>query len=113
MHRPLERDVLLACLQLLKLAGVTAFRANTGAVSMPGRDGKSRFVRFGPKGQADILGLLPPSGRFLAVECKRPGGKARPEQVAFLDAVTRAGGLALIISDIKDLERALKMEGVM
>ena len=43
---------------------------------------------------------------------KRPGGRLRPEQRVFLDRVTAAGGLALVISDPSDLDAALRLEGV-
>ena len=110
---PLERDILAACLRLLKLAGVPAWRANTGAVRLASRSGRARFVRFGPRGQSDILGVLPPTGRLLACETKRPGQNPTPEQRAFLDAVTAAGGLALVVSDVTQLEAALRREGAL
>ena len=115
---PRERDILAACLRLLRLAGIPAFRANTGAVRLASRSGRARFVRFGPKGQSDILGIIPKArdgrrGVFLAVETKRPGEKPTPEQQAFLDAVTAAGGLALVVSDVTQLEAALRREGAL
>jgi len=57
------------------------------------------------------LGILTPSGRLLAVECKAPGGKLRPEQKQFLDDVTECGGLAICVSDIGQLDVALMVEG--
>lgn len=46
------------------------------------------------------------------VECKRPGGKLRPAQAAFLDNVRRAGGLAIVVSDVRQLGEALDAEGM-
>jgi hypothetical protein len=88
------------------LRGVSAWRSNTGAARFG-----DRFVRFGVPGVADILGVLPPSGRLLAVEVKGPGGRVRPSQRAFLDNVEAAGGLALVVRDVAELERALVEAG--
>jgi hypothetical protein len=109
---PSESVVLAGCLQLLKLAGVFCWRANTGGAYMDG-GGRRRFVRFGPVGCADILAALPPAGKLLAVECKRPGGKATPSQRAFLQAVNDAGGLGVVIDDVQQLEELLRREGIL
>ena len=77
------------------------WRQNTGAAKL-----KGFYVKFSFKGAADWLGMLE-GGRFLAVECKGTGGKASPDQVAFLDNVRKAGGLALILDDPALLIKAL------
>ena len=90
---PLETVIVRQCLDYLQLRRIPAWRNNTTGVYDP-RAGK--FRKFtGMKGVADILGLLPPAGRLLAVECKRPGGKTSEAQRAFLDAIEAAGGLAI------------------
>lgn len=90
MKKPTEADLVKACLQLLRLRGIFAFRVNCGAVLGTHR-GKRRFVRFtSVPGVSDILGVLP-GGRLLCVEAKGPKGKLRASQAAFLDAVRRAG----------------------
>jgi hypothetical protein len=68
----------------------------------------ARPVHFGPasarrRGRHGILGLLTPSGRLLAAECKRPGNRPTPDQRGFLDAVRAAGGLALVVRDVGEL----------
>lgn len=95
-----ERDILFAILEFLAARRVMAWRANTGAAKLSNADGAERFVRFGPKGQSDILGLLPPAGRMLAIECKAPGKKATTDQAAFLDAIRRNGGLAFVADNV-------------
>ena len=104
---PREQDIQRAILQLLTLRGIPAWRANTGAFKGT-HNGVTRFVRFGTKGQADILGLLPPSGRLLALEVKRPGGKLTREQDAFLRAITRAGGIAAMVTCPQDVDTLLR-----
>ena len=99
--------MLRGCLELLRLRGVLAIRVNCGAVTAAYR-GRQRFVRFtDTPGLSDVLAVLPPHGRLLALEVKRPGGRLRPTQEAFLERVRSAGGLALVVSDIRDLEAAL------
>jgi len=76
-------------------------------------NGKKRFMRFSSMaGISDILGILPPSGRFLAIECKRPGNKPTAEQDAFLDIVRQCGGIAVCVRSIDELEQALTDAGV-
>lgn len=99
---PKETDIVKACLQYLNLVGVFAWRSNTGAVSGTYK-GKDRFIRFGPKGQSDIIGILP-DGRFLAVEVKRPGGKLTFEQDMFLDTIRKRGGVALHVQSLQECE---------
>lgn len=52
-------------------------------------------------GGADIIGIEP-GGRFLAVEVKSATGRARPEQIKFMDAVIKAGGIAGIARSVDD-----------
>lgn len=101
-----EAAVLHACLHWLALRGIKAWRNNSGVAMMKGRGGRMQPVRFGARGQADILGILP-GGRFLAVECKSSTGKTTEDQEAFLREVNRLGGLAIVARSIDDLEAAL------
>ena len=107
-----EAEVLRQCLQLLQVLRVPAWRANTGAMTATASTGRRRFVRFGVPGQPDILGLLPPAGRLLAVETKQKGRKPTAAQAAFLANVEAAGGLALVVRDVEELRRALAAAGV-
>jgi hypothetical protein len=111
MKAPTESSLVKACLAYLQLAKVPAWRNNSGAAAFAGPAGR-RFVRFSVEGCSDILGVLPPSGRLLAVECKRPGGKLTAAQAAFLSAVGAAGGLAFVVRSVDDLAAALRLEGV-
>jgi hypothetical protein len=105
-----ETDLVRACLQWLKLAkprGVW-WRANTGAVTMPYTSGhpcgsKRRFVRFGEPGMSDIQGVCDGAAWF--IECKMPKGKLSASQVAFRDAVGKAGAFYAVARSIQDLEQ--------
>jgi hypothetical protein len=75
-----------------------------------GRDGEARLIRFcSALGASDILGVLP-GGRFVAVECKRPGNVPTDDQREFLNAVNRRGGLALLVYDAVDLAEIIDRE---
>jgi hypothetical protein len=108
-----ESDLVRACLDWLALHGILAWRANNTGIFDPTRRCFRSF--HGLKGVADLLGILPRTvrladdalatfGSLLAVECKRPGQKPRPEQAAFLDEVSRRGGLAFCVHSLKELE---------
>lgn len=72
------------------------------------------------KGVADILGVVAPNGRLLAIEVKVPEtrspdgkrilrrkGMPSPEQVAFIEMVNRMGGIAFVARSIKDIDEHL------
>ena len=52
-------------------------------------------------GGSDIVGISP-SGKFLAVEVKTATGRATKEQIAFIEAVRAAGGIAGIARNEQD-----------
>lgn len=123
-HR--ETPVQTACLQLLALAGVYAWRNNTGQARFQERDTERvRFVAFGKKGSADILGVAPvpipgrsePFGRFIAVETKGKGArtdaKRRAAQAEFAAQVRACGGLYFLVDDSETLEVELRKLGLM
>jgi hypothetical protein len=101
-----EGRIKAACLQYLERRGITAWNNPTGAVEVrPGR-----WLHFGKKGSADILGCLP-GGRFLAVEVKAPDGRLSTEQKEFLAEIGALGGLALMVKDWRELDGALRGAG--
>ena len=95
-----------ACLRYLEKRGFTAWNNPSGAV----RIAPDRWLHFGKKGSADILGCLP-GGRFLAVEVKAPGGKLTSEQHSFLDMVRGLGGFAVMVRSWRERDTALRSEG--
>lgn len=102
MKQPIrESAVLNACIKWLWANGCYIWRNNSGGYKP---EGTSRFIKFGLKGSADIVGMTP-SGRFLAVECKAPGNKLKPHQEEFGDKVRRHNGLFFVATSIDDLER--------
>jgi len=111
-----EREVMQLARRQASLLGWRLWRNNVGAVSTV--DG--RFVRFGLCNEskamnaalksADLIGVRPVRlpdgttiGQFVAVECKRPGGKPKPAQVQFLELVRSLGGHALLFDGTEPL----------
>jgi hypothetical protein len=98
----LERDLVRDALALLRSLGIFAWRNNSGAA------GKGKgFVRFGLKGSADILGVLAPSGRFLAIECKAKRKGTSIEQETFLKQVRASGGVAGVCWTLGNVRRLI------
>jgi hypothetical protein len=101
-----ENRVKTEVLKYLKLRQIKAWSNPSGAVRI--RPGK--FMSFGLKGSADIVGCLP-DGRFLAVEVKAEHGRLSPEQREFLEMIKRQGGLAIVAQSWKDIDQALREAG--
>ncbi|MFZ4539680.1 VRR-NUC domain-containing protein [Propionivibrio sp.] len=102
-NRKPEAAALAEVLKVLKNHPKVAFveRQNTGVAKV----GKS-FIKFGWRGCSDLIGMLK-DGRWLAVEVKAPKGRVRPEQAAFLETVLKAGGVAFVARDCRDVARVL------
>ena len=96
-----HKDLIAACLAYLEGYGVFAWKSNTGAAKIG-----NRFVRFGVKGVADIIGCME-RGRFLAVECKIRSDKPSDEQKQFATAVVLRGGYSLVVYSVDELAMCL------
>lgn len=97
-----ENEVKNACLRWLHERGIFAWRNNTGMAWIGDHP-----IRFGLKGSADIIGLLP-DGRFLAVEAKAASGRQSPDQKTFEENVRKNNGVYVLAYDVTDLEEALR-----
>lgn len=106
---PAERDILPGVLIALNMHPrvALAWRQNTGAGKFQYPDGTtSQWIRFGPKGLPDLQGYLC-DGTALYVECKRPGGKLRPEQREWIDRARSCGCVAFVAYGIDDVKEHL------
>ncbi len=78
------------------------WRNNVGVV--PGT-----FVRYGlGVGSADLVGLVVPTGQFLACEIKTPIGRLSKEQKAWISTINRLGGLAVVLRSVEEAEALVK-----
>lgn len=71
------------------------------------RDKSGRIIRAGIKGQADISGLLAPSGRRLEIECKA-GTKQSEAQRNWQAMIEKFGGLYILARSVDDVSIALE-----
>lgn len=74
------------------------WRANTGAM----KTASGGFIRFGEKGQPDILGVIAPSGRLVALEVKTEKGKTSPAQDAWLSEARALGAVVGVVRGIDE-----------
>ncbi len=103
-----EKDLVQFVIQMLNANGIPAWRQNAGLLLVD-ENGKKRAVKLGSKGMSDIIGIIPPTGKFLAVEVKRSRkAKLTVHQEAFLEAVRRSGGVAAVIKDPEDVLKLLE-----
>lgn len=87
---------------------IRLWRQNTGFAVIKGRG-----VRFGTPGCADILGLIRPAGRFLAIECKAAvRGAQSEEQKTFQAMIEGWGGIYILARSLADVDAALADVGV-
>ena len=94
-----EQDILSLIRLALSERGIISWRNNTGAL----KDKDGRLIRYGLcPGSSDIIGIMP-DGRFLAIEVKKPGKNPTPEQLNFIEAVRRHGGIASVVHSPEDL----------
>jgi len=79
-----------------QIPGVEVWRMNTG-----GARTSTGFVHYGEKGQADLAGLMAPSGRRLEIELKAARGNMRKDQIAYRARIERLGGLYIVARTIE------------
>jgi ribosomal protein S19 len=111
-----------------RIPGVRLFRNNVGKAWM-GKVIKQtpemvvlqnpRFVQFGLQvGSGDLIGWKPVTitpdmvgqklAVFVSLECKTETGKAKPEQINWMQQVSAAGGIASVVRSEEGAESALK-----
>jgi hypothetical protein len=77
-------------LDYLRWRGIPCYKHQNASIY---RDG--RYIFSYTRGVSDIIGCIPKTGRYSAIEVKRPGGKPTPEQRQFIDTINEAGGRSL------------------
>ncbi len=102
---PLETDIIRMILEGLRRhpAVCRIERSNTGAGRLMQNGKPGRFVRFGFVGQPDITGMSR-DGRVIAIEVKRRTTRKNVSeaQMAYLEAVIQAGGLAGVATNVEE-----------
>lgn len=95
-------------LALARLPGVVTWRNSVG-VATHDSPTHSRTVRYGlGPGSSDLVGILGPTGRFIALEVKRPGQHPTDEQARFLRLVRMYGGFAAVVDSVESAKAAIE-----
>lgn len=105
-----ESCLVKACIELLTLKGYFAIRNNSGMLVIKDKD-KTRAVKMGLKGSADIIACSP-TGKFVAIECKASRGRLTKAQQEFLEKIQSLGGIALVIRNVDDLIKFLERKEI-
>lgn len=88
---------------------LTLWRNNVGVAEMWSSAGKPQAVRYGLcVGSSDLIGLLAPAGRFVALEVKKPGEKPTEEQRKFMAHVRQMGGFAAVVRSADEARAAVQ-----
>lgn len=104
-NRCLEQNIVKSCIEYLTYRGYEVIRNNTGRFVIQSDNGKFRMISFGKKGSPDIVACSP-SGRFVAVECKKPGNKLTELQQQYLEKLKQKGAIVVIAYSVDDLIKA-------
>ena len=99
MQKTSETELVQQIRLAVSRIGCVVFRNNQGSF----KDKNGRWVKFGVcnPGGSDLIGWTK-DGKFLALEVKIEGKRPKPEQVTFVNAVRRAGGVAAIVYSVQD-----------
>jgi hypothetical protein len=101
----IESHLRRALLVRLSELGIFAWNNPTG-VACP--LGTTRPVRYGLPGAPDIIAVLPPHGRLLAIEAKTHT-RQRPEQIAWQRRAEKVGALYLVVHSVDEMERGIEL----
>jgi hypothetical protein len=99
----LEQHIQRTILDYLRWKGIPCYKHQNAGIRKP--DGS--YIPTHTRGVSDIIGCLPKTGRFLAIEVKRPSGKPTQEQQQFIDTINDAGGLAFVAHSVEEVEEKL------
>lgn len=103
-----EKMIENSILSFLKINGIFCWKNQSVGIF----DSKKQVFRLNRNqhhinGVSDILGILPVSGRFLAIEVKTNTGRLTDHQKSFLDEIQRSGGISGVCRSIKDAQLLL------
>ena len=110
-----ESQIQRSILDYLAARHILAFRMQSGA-TMSSYGGKTRMIRYGTPGMADILAFVQPSEcdyphghqRVYWIECKTEKGKQSELQKSFQAQVDHEGHRYGVCRSIEDVEDLLK-----
>lgn len=89
-------------LNFLFRAGIFCWRQNVAPIPIQREGIITGFRSGGKSGQPDIVGVLPPKGKYLGIEIKTGKDKLSDVQIAFHKQARDAGALILVVKDYED-----------
>jgi hypothetical protein len=95
-----EQDIQKSILEYLRIKKYVPFKHNSTQFGI--RNGQRFAFANGEKGISDIIACSP-TGGFVAIEVKKPGGKASPEQLDFIERIKATGAIALVAYSLEDV----------
>lgn len=102
-----ESEVVRQVKSVIKATGLKLQRINTGCFVV-GEERNRRWIRTAEAGTLDFEGY-DNSGRFCAIECKRPsGGRLSPLQEARIADINRKDGVAFVAHSGEEALQKLK-----
>lgn len=90
-----EKQLQKAIIEYLNYNGCFVWMVNAGKIRI-GTGSNTRFFNGAPTGHSDIQGIHKKTGRFIAIEVKKPGKikNVTTYQSDFLNKIAMAGGIA-------------------
>ena len=64
-------------------------------------------IRYGINGCTDIIGILKPYGRWVAIEAKTGSGRLEDDQPTFRNMILSHGGIYILARDEEDVAEGL------
>lgn len=105
-----ESAVIQQVKQIIKVTGLKIQRINTGCFTI-GEGKNRRYIKTADAGTCDFEGY-DNTGRFVAIECKRPsGGRLSPAQKERIADINRKGGVAFVAHSGEEALQKLKEKG--
>ena len=105
-----ENVVIAEVKEIIKATGIKLQRINTGCFVI-GEGANRRFIKTADAGTCDFEGY-DNTGRFVAIECKRPsGGRLSPTQKERIDDINAKGGVAFVAHSGEEALKQLQERG--
>lgn len=105
-----ESAVIQQVKTVIRATGLKLQRINTGCFTI-GEGRNRRYIKTAEAGTLDFEGY-DNSGRFCAIECKRPiGGRLSPAQEERIADINRKGGVAFVAHSGEEALQKLKERG--
>ena len=82
-----------------RFPNIRVWRNNRVDAMAIGKGGKPRRIQAGIDGQADICGIIGPSGRMLQIEVKAGKDQVSETQYSFWEMISNHGGVYLVCRD--------------